>query len=167
MNGTTEIFGLTCEHVLNSSQHQVLGSSEEYKYRGGKKFMVTMPAMGDHEITMKELSERRQEYKEAAETALKQKNEMENQLQCPDSSTRRHSLGYEEAVLFGKHWEEAEQQAKAYNIEVGHVYATSGRDKSGQFYDGCLDWGIFTSHFLNAKNKVSCALPILLVRAFH
>lgn len=152
ISGRHEIFGLTCEHVLNGLEPKVLGSSEEYKYEGEKKFTVTMPAMGDHEATVEGISKRRER---VAERALELKDEKKNQLRCPDSSTKRFSGEYEILVLFEKHYQEAEQQAKAYNIEVGHVYATSGRDKSRQFYDGCLDWGIFCCPFPNAKPKVS------------
>jgi len=104
---------------------------------------------------MNEISNRRQTVKQDAEATLEQRDEKKSQLQCPDSSSKKYSAEYEIAVLFEKHWQEVEQYAKAYNIEGGHVHATSGQEESGHFHDGCLDWGIFYNPFPNAKNKVT------------
>jgi hypothetical protein len=49
---------------------------------------------------------------------------------------------------------EAKDQADAYNIDIGHLYATSGVDPSGKYYEGRLNWAIISCSRENAQNKV-------------
>ncbi|KAH7408913.1 hypothetical protein BKA64DRAFT_639231 [Cadophora sp. MPI-SDFR-AT-0126] len=112
-----EIYGLGNEHTINgSSENTISGAPAElllpnspYKNDGkGKKYIVTMPAVKDHEESLKDIQDRLNS--------------------CIENT----------------------KQGKAWDINVGHVIATSDQDQLHQFngYGGRLDWCIFTCQTL-------------------
>ncbi len=131
------VYGLTCEHVVNGKDSTILGLGA-YNYEDGKeKFMVTMPAGTDHETTQRRIRAR-------GLIALRREDaQMNDGIIRPGMSS-----GY---------WEPINEKAQEFVIEVGHVVATSGRDKSRTWYQGCLDWAYFDcgSRFNNMQNRVS------------
>jgi hypothetical protein len=53
-----------------------------------------------------------------------------------------------------------------YNTQLGYVYATSGRDKSAENWDGCIDWAILSGLELagqDLRNRVCrmASLPVI------
>lgn len=108
--------------------------------------MVTMPALSDHQKTIKSMERKRTDAADDIEDA--------QQLVVAGTKSYAAAAGLIHGKLNLKAWERALDAASKYDIRLGHVYATSGLDNSKQAYNGILDWGIFHTPYTNVQNKV-------------
>lgn len=126
----------------------VLGSLGAYKYKDRPTFEVTMPA------TQVCLETKEVILRKCKQIARVRRN-AEEQLESSLSTSIKYSSIVQRELFFEQYRQEAHQQADNWNIEIGYAYATSGQDKSQEFYEGSLDWAIFCcSSDKDIKNKV-------------
>jgi hypothetical protein len=154
ISGEETVFGLTCEHVVNGEEPEVIGYGP-YKHDNGAKFKITMPAVNDHEETRAKIS---QGLKSCEEELVELESKRED-FKSTGRSTEDIDDSIMETKMFEKRARNAHNQASVHDIDIGHVVATSGQDKSGRKYRGTLDWAIFSfsKNMDKAKNQVSKA----------
>lgn len=131
----SDIFAVTSKNVVNYGNPPVLGTVSAYEDKDGQeKCFVTSPAGKDHNFNL-----------ESLEDIIKDLQALRDNAE--------DGLARQAADELLPIWEEEMNRALNYNIDLGYIYATSGRDKkSGTFP---FDWAIIHCPLdPNIQNKV-------------
>ncbi|CZR51507.1 uncharacterized protein PAC_01384 [Phialocephala subalpina] len=129
-DGRTTVYALTCRHVIDPDG--ILGNKPYVEDSGHPKQQVTCPATSDHKTTIQEINTKI--------TTLQWATEFRN-----DINTTREITTLDQAL----------KNAMQYNIDLGHIYATSGLGRLLPQFQGRSDWAVMsvTNPAISAGNK--------------
>lgn len=137
------IYSLTCSHVVFPGPNR---PSERYKYTDGmEKFKISIPALKDHEATLKAMeSTLRNATRGFEDTDRRQVMRPEMDL-SRELQLKRNNANNLSELLKG---------AQDFNIHAGYVCVASEGWRKVTTYNGILDWALIRNACVNPSNRV-------------